>query len=75
MEQKTLSMRERLSDLQFAVSWREIAHKYFGKSSSWLYHKLDGIDSAGGFTETEAKQLHDALYDLSDRLRAAADGI
>mgnify|MGYP004456897619 CR=1 FL=1 len=71
-------MRERLADLKFVVSWREIANRYFGKSASWLYHKLDGIDGnggKGGFSEAEAKQLHDALYDISDRIRAAADKI
>ena len=68
-------MRETLSDLKFVISWREIANKYFDKSASWIYHKLDGIDSNGGFTEAEAKQLHEALYDLSNRLGVAADKI
>lgn len=71
-------MRERLADLKFVVSWREIANRYFGKSASWLYHKLNGIDGnggKGGFSEAEAKQLHDALYDISDRIRTAADKI
>lgn len=74
MEQKEL-MREKLSDIKFVLSWREIANRYFDRSSSWIYHKLDGIDSQNGFTPAEAKQLHDALYDLSDRIRAAADKI
>ena len=29
------------------ITWREIAHDYFGKSSSRLYHKLNGIDGLG----------------------------
>lgn len=37
-------VKQRIQDIQMLVSWREIAHTYFGKSASWLYHKLDGID-------------------------------
>ena len=68
----------RLQDILLSITWRDIARRYFGKSSSWLYHKMDGIDGNGGksdFTPEEAKQLQAALYDLSDRIRAAADKI
>lgn len=71
-------IKSKMSDILVAVSWREIARTYFGKSSSWLYHKLDGIDGnggAGGFTPDEAMQLKGALCDLSDRIRRAADSI
>ena len=71
-------VKTKVSDILVAISWREIARTYFGKSSSWLYHKLDGIDgngSSGGFTPEEAQQLKDALCDLSDRIRRAADSI
>lgn len=65
-----------LSDVLMTISWRELARTYFGKSSSWLYHKMDGINGVGGvggFTEDEAKQLQNALFDLSDRIRKAAE--
>lgn len=71
-------VKSKMSDILVAVSWREIARTYFGKSSSWLYHKLDGIDGnggAGGFTPDEAQQLKGALCDLADRIRRAADSI
>lgn len=71
-------MKSKMSDILVAISWREIARTYFGKSSSWLYHKLDGIDGnggKGGFTSEEALQLKGALCDLSDRIRRAADSI
>lgn len=71
-------VKAKMSDILVAISWREIARTYFGKSSSWLYHKLDGIDGnggAGGFTEEEVGQLKGALCDLSDRIRRAADSI
>lgn len=80
IQAKTLipDVKAKMSDILVAVSWREIARTYFGKSSSWLYHKLDGIDGnggAGGFTPDEALQLKGALCDLSDRIRRAADSI
>lgn len=66
-------MRQKLDDLLLIVSWREIAHTYFGKSASWLYHKLDGIDSRGGFTPEETDKLRASLRDLAARINAAAD--
>ena len=71
-------MKARLGDILMALSWREFAKNYFGKSSSWLYHKMDGIDGnggVGGFSDSEAMQLKEALLNLSDRIRAAADRI
>lgn len=80
IQQKTIltDVKQKMSDILIAISWREVARTYFGKSSSWLYHKLDGIDGnggVGGFTPEEASQLKEALRDLSDRIRRAADSI
>ena len=77
-ETRITDMKKRLDDILFFVSWREVANGYFSHSSSWLYHKLDGIDGnggVGGFTPEEAEQLQGALYDISARIRKAADGI
>ena len=71
-------MKKRLADIMLAVSWREFANAYFEKSSSWFYHKLDGIDGnggKGGFSEMEALQLRSSLIDLSERIRRAADEV
>lgn len=71
-------MKQKLADILMSVTWRDIARTYFGKSSSWLYHKLDGIDGnggKGGFTREEAEQLQGALFDLSARIRRAAEKI
>ena len=38
------TMKSKLSDILLSITWRDIARRYFGKSSSWLYHKMDGID-------------------------------
>ncbi len=70
--------RQKLSDILIDVSWGQIAKKYFGKSPSWLYHKLDGIDGNGGtgqFSEAELQQFKGALCDLADRIRRVADSL
>lgn len=68
--------KSKLQDILVAISWRELARTYFGKSSSWLYHKLDGIKGDGspgnGFTPAEKKQLKEALEDLASRISRAA---
>ena len=78
-QNRICDMKARLQDILMSVSWREVANTYFGKSSSWLYHKMDGIDgnggNRGGFTAEEAEQLRGALCDLSERIRRAADKI
>ena len=71
-------MKQTMSDILLAISWRDLARTYFGKSSSWFYHKMDGINGVGGlggFTQEEAKQLQEALLDLSNRIRSAAENI
>ena len=72
------TMKSKLNDILLSITWRDIARRYFGKSSSWLYHKMDGIDGNGGtgtFSEIEAEKMKEALYDLSRRIKAAADNI
>ena len=71
-------MKAQLSDLLISISWADLANLYFNRSSSWLYHKLDGIDGnkkPTAFTDEEREQLRGALIDLSDRIRRAADSI
>lgn len=72
------TMKAKLYDLLISISWSDLSHRYFQKSGSWLYHKLDGIDGnkkPTEFTEEEKYQLKGALIDLSDRIRRAADTI
>lgn len=55
-----------------------LSRRYFGKSVSWFYNKLNGIDGnggEGGFTHEELQQLKGALCDLADRIRRAADNL
>ena len=77
-EEKTGTMKAQLKDILLSISWADLSKKYFGKSNSWLYHKLDGIDGnkkPTEFSEEEKIQLKGALCDLADRIRRAADGI
>ena len=53
---KITDMKQRMSDIYLAVSWREIARTYFDKSVPWFQHKMYGIDGnggVGGFTEEQ----------------------
>ena len=71
-------MKRKVQDILMSVSWRDFANTYFQKSSSWFYHKMDGIDGnggVGGFNPQEAEQMRDALIDLSNRIRRAAEKI
>ena len=71
-------MKRKVQDILMSVSWRDFANTYFQKSSSWFYHKMDGIDGnggAGGFNQQETEQMRGALIDLSNRIRRAAENI
>lgn len=73
-----VSMKERLADINLSVSWMDFANRYFCKSSSWFYHKMNGIDGnggSGGFSEEEIEHLRGSLLDLSERIRRAAESI
>lgn len=71
-------MKRKVKDILMAVSWRDFANTYFQRSSSWFYHKMDGIDGngkEGGFNQEELDQMKGALVDLSDRIRRVADSL
>lgn len=77
-ETQAETMKAQLSDLLISISWADLANRYFNRSGSWLYHKLDGIDGnkkPTAFTDEERELLRGALIDLSDRIRRAADSI
>ena len=72
------NMKKKMKDILMCVSWRDFANTYFQRSSSWFYHKMDGIDGnggSGGFNAEEAEQMRGALIDLSNRIRRAAENI
>lgn len=75
---EAVNMKSKMTDILVSISWADLSRRYFGKSNSWLYHKMDGRDGNGKptvFTPEEAEQLKGALCDLADRIRKAADMI
>ena len=71
-------MSTQLSDIRQDITWSKVARRYFGKSASWMYNKLNGIDGNGGegeFTYEERLMLKNALYDFSARIHKAAEDI
>ena len=72
------SVKQKLSDVLLDISMAKISTKYFEKSRSWLYHKLDGIDGNGkptDFSIEEKEQLREALQDLSARIAKCANSL
>ena len=71
------TVKQKMGDILLDISWGSLARRYFGRSSSWIYHKMEGIYGGRntGFTEQELAQLKGALYDLSDRIRRSADAL
>ena len=75
---KTLSLKQSVSDILLDISWAQVSKKYFGKSRSWLNHKINGINSNGVKTEIsieEKEQLKHALKDLAKRIETCADSL
>lgn len=73
-----VSTKEQLKDIALDITWAKIAQKYFGKSSSWIYNKINEVDGnggKGGFTDDEIQQLKGALYDFAARIRRTADSL
>lgn len=74
----TPTMKTKLADILTIISWADVSRTYFGKSNSWLYHKLNGIDGNGkptSFSDEERATLKNALLDLSDRIKLATETI
>lgn len=44
---KNTSTKEQLADIVLDVAGAKISQKYFGKSASWIYNKLNEIDGNG----------------------------
>ena len=64
-----------LGDLASALSLSYIAKKYFNRSKSWLYQRLNGYKVNGKpaqFTPAERKLLAEALLDISRQAKDMA---
>lgn len=72
------TIKQKLSSILPVLSWADLSRTYFGKSNSWLYHKLNGIDGNGKptqFSEEELQTLKNALLDLSSKLTQTAESL
>lgn len=68
------SVKAQLQDVILDITWSKITGRYFGKSPSWLYNKLNGVNG-DSLSYAERLQLRNALYDFTERIRKAADSI
>ena len=76
---KRTTMMMQLRDIALDVTWSKVAARYFpDKTAGWFYNKMNGRDGNGGegyFSLSERIQLKNALFDLSERIRNAAQNI
>lgn len=75
---KDNEIRRKTMDISCAITWGNLANQYFGKSASWFYNKMNGIDGNGKPTEFSAEELQilkDALNDLARRIRVVSDNL
>lgn len=67
---KELTMAEKFGEITNMVSMAYIAKAYFGKSRSWLAHKMNGNlvnGKAAQFTPDELVTLRGALQDMAQK--------
>ena len=67
---KELTMAEKFGEITNMVSMAYIAKAYFGKSRSWLAHKMNGNivnGKASQFTPDELVTLRGALQDMAQK--------
>ncbi len=73
---KDTEVKTKLRDVYLTITWAKIADRYFGRSTSWIYNKMNGRDGNGGvgcFTQEEILQLKEALYDFAERVKSCAN--
>lgn len=66
-----LTIADRMGEMTKMLSMAYIARNYFGKSRSWLAHKINGDVINGkqvAFTEEERQTFKHALADMSAQL-------
>ena len=70
-EVEDLTIAEKMGEVTKMISMAYIAKTYFGKSRSWLAHKINGNivnGKAATFTEEERGTFKHALVDMSQKL-------
>ena len=72
---ETILVRQQLKEISGIVSMSYISEKYFGKSRTWLYQKINGNIKNGKpvkFTGEEIKTFNLALQDISRKIGSVA---
>ena len=67
-----ISLKVELNDVSKMLSMSYIAEKYFGKTSQWLYQRINGNTVNGkpaSFTPDERKKLANSLCDIGGLIR------
>lgn len=63
-----------LEDVYEEVNWAYLAKNYFGKRREWLFHKFyEEMNGRDGFSDIDRDKLKDALCDIAQRIKMAAD--
>jgi len=71
-EAKALKDNIIFQDVMNGINLAYIAEHYFGKSKSWLYHRIKGSTINGKrvyFNDVELLKLQDAFEDMSKKLQ------
>lgn len=69
--ERTITIRKKLEPILPLINVAGFTRRYFGKSSSWFYQRMNGNIVHGkpmSFTDEELKQLQDAFQDLAQKL-------
>jgi len=72
------SIKKDLGSVLDVLNWAGMSRVYFGKSTAWLYHKLDGIDGNGkpcSFNEEEMELLKSSFKDLASKLNDLSENL
>lgn len=74
---KKQPIKKVIEDIALDISWAKISQKYFNKSATWMYDKLNESSKTDntGFTDSEKDDFKNALFDLADRIRKTAEKI
>ena len=75
VKQQNSTVRQVLADVYEEVNWAYLAKNYFGKSRSWLYHKLSGMNNGvvDDFSDVDREKLKSSLLDIAERITIAAN--
>lgn len=73
MEEEVSHLRQQLGSIPEFINLSSVARRYFGKSRTWLYQRINGNKVNGKtayFTREEMRKLEEALQDISKQLLA-----